>query len=367
METVTVTPGGDRSRAYPVRIGWGLLKRSDAFADLPGKQAFIISDKKLAAPSKSLGLSLRKAGWVVRETSILVSESAKDYRKIFALYSKLIESKIDRDGVLFALGGGVIGDLSGFIAATYLRGIRWVGVPSTLLAQVDSSIGGKTGVNHPLGKNLIGAFHQPAMVICDTDLLRSLSARDRISGLAEMIKCGLTFDPVHYDFIVREHKKILNLEPETVSLAIAQSIRWKASVVEKDEYERSGLRRVLNFGHTVGHALESISNYKGFRHGEAILWGMRIENAISVVRGHLSESEQQKIEGFLSQLKIPDFPPTLTVKKLFAATLTDKKIKDGRVNYVLLSAVGKTVTDNLVSERDMSAALSLLGISRRLK
>jgi 3-dehydroquinate synthase len=367
LETVTVTPGGDRARAYPVRVGWGLLKEAEAISGLMGKRAFIICDKKLEQASKKLSLSLRQSGWSVRDTTLPVSESAKDYRKIFSLYTELIDAKMDRDSVLFALGGGVIGDLSGFIAATYLRGIRWVGVPSTLLAQVDSSIGGKTGVNHVLGKNLIGAFHQPSLVLCDTELLRSLSMRDRVSGMAEMIKLGLTFDPIHYDFLVREHEKILKLEPEALSLAIAQSIRWKANVVEQDEYERTGTRQILNFGHTIGHALESITNYKRFRHGEAILWGMRVESAVSVIRGHILESDLQKVDSFFVKLEVPDLPPALSVKKLVAATMTDKKVKDGKVNYILIKAVGKAVSDNQVSEHDVAAALSLLGISRRAK
>lgn len=361
METVVVTPSGDKSRAYSVMIGAGLVERADEYlGTLQIKKAFIIADKRLSKAKQALTQALTRGGCEVASVSIPVSESAKEYRKIFPLYTRMIEARMDRQSVIFALGGGVIGDLSGFIAGTYLRGIRWVGVPSTLLAQVDSSIGGKTGVNHPQGKNLIGCFHQPSAVICDTDLLKTLSKRDRVSGFAEMLKCALTFDAAQFDFLVNRYREILALDSSALPRAVEQTVRWKADVIQRDEFERSGLRQVLNFGHTLGHAIESATKYKRFRHGEAVLWGIRWETALSVVRGKLSAHDQKTIDQFLKTLSVPTLPATCTAKNISELIKTDKKVKDGKVHFVLLKAMGKTIVDSEVTPQAIAEAFTMI-------
>ncbi len=360
MQTVVVTPSGNQDRSYSVMVGPGLIDSLPWAPLIKGKQAFIIADKRLEKMGRRLSTSLAKSGWNVGSATIPVSESAKDYRKIFSLYTKLIENRMDRDSVVFALGGGVIGDLCGFIAGTYLRGIRWVGVPTTLLAQVDSSLGGKTGVNHPLGKNLIGLFHQPSLVVCDTGLLPSLSARDRVSGYGEMIKCSLTFDKTFYDFLVQHKQSILDLESKYLDIAIVETLRHKAEVVRQDEFERAGMRQILNFGHTLGHALETATGYRRFRHGEAVLWGIQLELELSVIRGHLSAESRGPIAEFLSQLPLPALAKELKVSQILSGLKRDKKVKDGKVNFVLLESIGKAVIDNAVSDSDITQAWKIV-------
>jgi len=308
-----------------------------------------------------LSRKLKANGIEVSQVSITANEGAKDYQKLFPLFSRLLQSGMDRNSVLFAVGGGVIGDLAGFVAATYLRGIRWVGIPTTLLAQVDSSIGGKTAVNHPLGKNLIGAFHQPSLVVCDTTILKTLSNRDRLSGFGELIKYGLAFDRRLFETLRNNHRSILQLSPKHLNPAIVAAIKWKTKVVSRDERETRGLRMTLNLGHTLGHAYESITGYRLFRHGEAVILGMRLAAALSVERGHLKEKVQLEIEEFLGALKTPRVP-RVSLKKLLGYTARDKKVEAGKVPFVLLSAIGKTVIDRKVSKDDIASALMKINI-----
>jgi len=361
MEKIVVSPSGGQDRSYSVLVGASLLdKGADWVKGLSGNRAFIVGDACMSASASRLAQVLKGANWKVERSLLPVSEKTKDYRKIFPLYAELIKKKMDRQSVIFALGGGVIGDISGFVAGTYLRGIRWVGVPSTLLAQVDSSIGGKTGVNHPLGKNLIGLFHQPSLVLCDTDLLKSLSERDRVSGFGEMVKCGLTFDKNFYEFLAEYQTNIVALESKYLDIAIVGTLRQKADVVRQDEYERTGLRQLLNFGHTMGHALETATEYRRYRHGEAVLWGIRLEMALSVIRGHLPEATYQSVANGLTQLVVPALPKDLSVKKLLSGLKRDKKVKDGKVNFILLQSVGKAIVDNAVEDSQIAEAWKMV-------
>lgn len=362
MERVKLSFGPGKKRGYDVLVGSGLLdKAASLVRPFKAKRAFIIADARMADVAKSLGRSLVKAGWETSGVSLKAQESAKDFRKMFEIFTQLIESGVDRHSVIFAVGGGVIGDLAGFVAGTYLRGIRWVGVPTTMLAQVDSSLGGKTGVNHPLGKNLIGVFHQPSLVLCDVSLLSSLSKRDVVSGLGEILKYGLAFDKKFFDFLDANLNELMVLSPKVLQKAISESAKWKAYVVGKDEFETLGLRKLLNFGHTLGHALESATEYKAFRHGEAILWGMRWASALSVERGHLSESQFARIDGVLRRLPVPAIPSHVTVDKLMSYTKRDKKAKDGKVDFVLLDRIGHTVIDNKIDRKVVAAALARVG------
>ena len=355
---VKINPG-----SYDVVVGSRLMDRLEFHVSkLAPTQVFILSDERLSGPRKKLSSRLKKLGCRVEGMSIKASESAKDLRKVFPIYTRLIEKKMDRGAVIFALGGGVIGDIAGFVAATYLRGIRWVGVPTTLLAQVDSSIGGKTGVNHPLGKNLIGSFHQPSLVLCDTDLLKTLSRRDRVSGFGEMIKYGMAFDAGYYNRLERDHARILDLDPEVLAPAVAASIRWKAKIVARDPLETSGVRRTLNLGHTLGHAFEAATGFRRYRHGEAVILGLRAAAALSVERGHLREGVQVAIEGFLKSLPVPK-APKIPLSSLLKYTKRDKKVVDGKPVYVLLKSLGKTVCDSGVTDAKVRAALARMGMA----
>jgi len=351
MERLSVPLG------YDICVGSGLLSKAPKLLrPLDSKKGFFIVDSRLKARADKLKRTLEKAGWEIDGITLPAKESTKDFKKMFAIYSKLLASGMDRHSVIFAVGGGVIGDLAGFVAGTYMRGIRWVGVPTTLLAQVDSSIGGKTGVNHPLGKNLIGVFHQPAMVLCDTEFLQTLSQRDVVSGVGEIVKYGIAFDDLFYKTLDRELENLLELKG--IEKAISESARWKAYVVGKDPFEIKGLRALLNFGHTLGHALEASTGYGYFRHGEAIVWGMRWAARLSEARGHLASDDRQAIEFFLNRLPVPPVPKHVTLAKMLEYTKRDKKNKDGKIGFVLLSRIGHAFIDHKVERKHLKAAIA---------
>lgn len=356
MTAIPLRLAGEK-RAYKILVGSDLLDRAAALCrDLGSRHAFVIADSGLKAPRTRLVQALEKGGWRVDTVELRAGESTKDVRRAFQLYGDLLGAKADRASVVFALGGGVIGDLAGYVAATYWRGIRWVGVPTTLLAQVDSSIGGKTGVNHPLGKNLIGAIHQPSLVLCDTSVLRTLTLRDRASGLAEAIKYGLIFDPAFFRYLNKNLEAALALEPAVIHRTVATSAKWKAKVVGQDERETRGLRYQLNFGHTLGHALEAATGFKRFRHGEAIAWGMRWATALSVERGHLAASVADLIDESLARLPVPPLPKALRLDDLLPYLKRDKKVEAGKLSFVLLDRLGHARLDRGVRERDLRAA-----------
>lgn len=347
-----------RIKKHPVWIGDNLLKGSLASLNFDkdySKNAILLLDRRLKAVAHVLAKSLRKAGWIVHFIPVHASEELKELNAIYPIYEKLLSLKADRRSVLFAIGGGVIGDVAGFIAGTYLRGIPWVGVPTTLLAQVDSSVGGKTGVNHKSGKNLIGIFNQPSYVLCDTSVLKTLSPRDRLSGWGEMIKYGLIADRSFYLELVRRWE-VESLDVD--ARLIHRCLDWKAKFVVRDPFDLTGVREVLNFGHTIGHALEAELGYGYLRHGEAVIWGMRAALYLSVLRGHLSKQVQQGVDHFLSQLPVPVIH-SVKISQLMKRFKTDKKMrpgvngKPGKVRFVLLKAVGKTVLDSQVEDSEV--------------
>ncbi len=326
----------------------------------PSKRAFIIADQKLIHARKLLIRALKRSHWEVHEMPVHAGEELKNFNTIYPLYGDLLREKANRDSVLFALGGGTIGDACGFIASTYLRGIRWIGVPTTLLAQVDSSLGGKTGINHSEGKNLIGTFYQPSLVICDTRFLKTLGRREMLSGFGEMIKYGVIFDPNFFKFLEKNQSHILSLKPSVLVQAIHKCLYWKARAISKDEFDRTGIREVLNFGHTFGHALESITQYTRFQHGEAVIWGMRFALALSVVRKKLSIKRQLEIDSILSRLPVPPLPLDSSLIELFKFMKMDKKVRHGKIHYVLLKDVGRTITDSDVTYDDLVDSYQLL-------
>jgi 3-dehydroquinate synthase len=290
-------------------------------------------------------------------------ERFKQMSTVARVYDALIKANAERSSTLITFGGGVIGDLAGFAAASYLRGIALVHVPTTLLAQVDSAIGGKVGVNHPLGKNLIGAFYQPHAVIVDPAVLGTLPRREFRAGLYEVVKYGMTSSPSLFERVAREHKAIFARQPDVLTAVIAESCRIKAEVVAADEKE-SGLRRILNFGHTAGHALEAVTKYRRFRHGEAVGYGMLVAAQIAVARGTLAEQDRAALANVIATLG--PLPPIgdISVAQVLDAMKHDKKMIAGRLHFVLPTAIGGTAIVDDVTEKEIEDALTKVGLQK---
>jgi 3-dehydroquinate synthase len=287
-------------------------------------------------------------------------ERHKHLQTVSRIYDALVKQQIDRGAALVGVGGGVLGDVTGFAAATYLRGIDMVHVPTTLLAQVDSAIGGKVGVNHPLGKNLIGAFHQPRLVVIDPLLVATLPRREFRAGLYEVVKYGMTSSRTLFDRVSGTVKDLFKRDPDALQPVIVDSCAIKADVVARDERE-SGPRRVLNFGHTAGHALEAITKYKRFRHGEAVGYGMLVAAEVGVGRGRLALADRDALGAIIRRLGPLPSIADLGIAEMVEAMRRDKKVVDGRLHYVLATAIGAhTVVDD-VTERELAEALARVG------
>ena len=343
-------------------IGEGVSDRAAAFLDSHhvGEKRFVVSSPVVW---RFHGERITRALGVGEPILIPDGERFKNLQSVSRIYETLIRAGADRGSTMVAVGGGVIGDTAGFAAATYLRGITLVHVPTTLLAQVDSAIGGKVGVNHLLGKNLIGAFHQPAVVLVDPSLLGTLPRREFRSGLYEIVKYGMIASRDLFDRVSRDTDAIFAREADALSPAIVESCRIKADVVTKDERE-SGLRRILNFGHTVGHALEAVTKYRRFRHGEAIAYGMLAAADLAVSRGALAERERQALVRVITQLG--PLPPVvdLPIPEVMEIIRRDKKVVNGTLHFVIAIQVGATITIDDVSESELEGALARLGLQR---
>ncbi|MCH7870225.1 MAG: 3-dehydroquinate synthase [Planctomycetes bacterium] len=284
-------------------------------------------------------------------------DASKSFASAVRLYDQLADARIERSDVILAFGGGMVGDLAGFVAATWLRGIRFIQVPTTLEAAVDASVGGKTAVNHPAGKNLIGAFHQPIAVFIDTDFLKTLSDRDFSAGLAESIKHGVIRDEEFFIWQETRADAILRREPEVVERLIAVNCRIKAEVVAADERE-TGLRAVLNHGHTIGHAIEHLFEYE-LRHGECVALGMLVENDLARGRGVLEAAVAARIADLIRALGLPAaLPRTVAPADLISRTRMDKKVRGGAVRYVLATSLGSTTYVADLREAEIEAALA---------
>jgi 3-dehydroquinate synthase len=349
---------GDRASA--ILIGEGIADRLAAVLDAQriGPRRFIVSNPVVW---RFHGPQMQRALGGGEPILVPDGERFKNLQSVSRIYEALIRANADRGSVLIAIGGGVIGDTAGFAAATYLRGITLVHVPTTLLAQVDSSIGGKVGVNHTLGKNLIGAFHQPALVAIDPLFLRTLPRREFRSGLYEVVKYGMIASRSLFDRVAGGTKAIFDRDPAVLGPAIVESARIKADVVSKDERE-SGLRRILNYGHTVGHALEAVTKYRRFLHGEAIAYGMLAAADLAVARGALAEREREALAQLITLLG--PLPPIsdLSIAELLAAVRRDKKVVHGRLHFVIAIEIGATMTIDDVSEEELRAVLVRLGL-----
>ncbi|MFZ4405323.1 MAG: 3-dehydroquinate synthase [Pseudobdellovibrionaceae bacterium] len=320
---------------------------------LPSKRAFLIYDQILIQAHKNVKNELLAAGWTVESIAVQAGESLKDIQSVWPLFQQLMDKKADRWSVIFALGGGSVGDAVGFVASTYMRGLSWVGVPTTLLAQVDSSLGGKTGINHPAGKNLVGSFHQPHLVLCDVNFLNTLSTREIISGFAEAVKYGIVYDKIFFQKCIDFWPQILKKDPQALQWVVEKSLYWKAKAVVGDEKDLRGVREVLNFGHTFGHAIEKATNYEFFQHGEAVLLGMKFAILLSTQKNHLSVQKAAQILNFLQDVPVPKIPESVRWPQLFAPILKDKKNKDAKLKFVLLKDLGRSVLDNSSTEKEL--------------
>jgi 3-dehydroquinate synthase len=349
-------------RSYDILIGKGLLSQSAKYLRplKLGKRGVIITDTNVEPLyAGALCDALGKGGFAAEVLSVPAGEASKSLRQANRLFEKLPTLGLDRHSFLIALGGGVVGDLAGFVAASYLRGIALVQVPTSLLAQVDSSVGGKTGVNLPQGKNLVGAFYQPKLVLADTDTLKTLPERELRSGFAEVIKHGAIRDAKFFAWLEREYKQVLALDPEAVAHVVLRCCEIKAEVVSADERE-SGLRAILNFGHTVGHAMETLSDYSGLLHGEAISMGMCAGTQLSLMRGGFSETEAKRLCGLIAASGLPTrLGRTFKPGELLEATRLDKKARDGKLRFVLLKRLGEAFVSNAVTDADLKEVVDV--------
>ena len=342
METLNVDLG---DRSYPIHIGSGLLAQKDLFAaSLEGRRVAIVTNA-VVAPLYLKSLRAALPGDSVVEVILPDGEEHKTLAVWSGIFDKLLEARCDRRTTIVALGGGVVGDIAGFAAACYQRGVPFLQVPTTLLAQVDSSIGGKTAVNHPLGKNMIGAFHQPRAVIIDTDTLNTLPDRELRAGIAEVIKYGLIRDIEFFRWLEQNLTLLLARDPRAMTHAIARSCRNKADVVARDERE-SGPRAILNFGHTFGHAIETGLGYGKWLHGEAVAAGMVMASDLSHRLGWLPKNDVDRIEDIVAAAGLPlRSPPEIGDSRFRELMAVDKKVEAGRVRFVLLREIGQaTVT-----------------------
>jgi len=349
------------SRRYTISLGEGLLSQLPRLLDDAGAPArrFVVSSPLVW---RLHGARLARAGFA---DAIIVpdGERFKHLQTVSKVYEGLIRLHADRASTLVTFGGGVIGDMAGFAAATYLRGIALVHVPTTLLAQVDSAIGGKVGVNHALGKNLIGAFYQPHAVVIDTSVLASLPRREFRAGLYEVVKYGMTSSPALFNRISHERTAIFAKNPDVLTAIISESCQIKASVVAADEKE-AGPRRILNFGHTAGHALEAVTKYRRYRHGEAVAYGMLVAAELAVLRGALADRDRKALADLIASLG--PLPPIADVPtaQILDTIRHDKKVVAGTLHFVLPTAIGATTIVDDVSEKEIRAALKRAGFKR---
>ncbi len=332
-------------RSYEIKVGLELLSTlgQECMPLGLGKRCAIITDSK-AGPryGKHTKLALQRGGFEPLVITVPAGETAKSLKSVQKCYDQLAAHRLERKSFIVALGGGVVGDLAGFVAATYLRGIPFVQVPTTLLAQVDSSVGGKVGVNLKAGKNLVGAFHQPQLVICDLNTLKTLPDREFRAGLAEVIKYGIIYDVSLFERLEREMPKLLQRDSETLAQVIARCCEIKADVVRQDETE-TGLRAILNFGHTIGHALEATSGYGKYLHGEAISIGQIAAARISAKHLGLPQSEAARITSLFERAGLPTSAKLSSDshKRLLAAMQLDKKVSGGQIKFVLARKIGQ--------------------------
>lgn len=355
METVRVDLG---DRSYDIVIGPSLIHQSSFYSNaIAGSQVCIVSNETVAPLYLNSVVEALSDAYQVDTVILPDGEQYKDLTHLNLIFDCLLEKRHNRKTTLIALGGGVVGDMTGFAAATYQRGVNFIQVPTTLLSQVDSSVGGKTGVNHSLGKNMIGAFHQPQLVIIDTNVLSTLPDREMSAGLAEVIKYGLIWDAEFYDWLEKHMADLLHKEGEALQHAIKTSCEIKAKVVAEDERE-GGIRAILNLGHTFGHAVESALGYGQWLHGEAVGLGMLLAADLSCREGYIDSQVVGQLEALLREAQLPvDIPPDMTPERFLQFMAVDKKVISNKLRLVLMEKLGKAIVTENFDHRHLMATL----------
>ena len=340
MKTININL---EKRSYPIYVGEGLLENYGLLKKhISNKKVAIITNDKIAPlylEKISNTLSVEKE---IIPIILPDGEVFKNFETLNLIYDTLLKNKANRQITLIALGGGVIGDITGFAAATFMRGVDFIQIPSTLLSQVDSSVGGKTGINHPLGKNMIGAFYQPKCVIADINLLETLPDKELSAGLAEVIKYGLIRDSGFFEWLENNVEGIIKRDSQLLIEAVVRSCQNKADIVESDEFE-SGIRAILNLGHTFGHAIETATGYGKWLHGEAIAIGMVMAAYLSEQMGWLTKEENQRIKSLIVDANLPINPPEISKQEFLDLMQLDKKTKEDQINLVLQQGIGKAI------------------------
>ncbi len=354
MQTLNVDLG---ERSYPIFIGMDLVANPELVSPyVAGQQVLIVSNTTVAP----LYLEKVKQTFSAYQCEVVILPDGEEYKNLQVLnqiFDALLEKRFERRSTLVALGGGVVGDMTGFAAACYQRGVPFIQIPTTLLAQVDSSVGGKTGVNHPLGKNMIGAFYQPQCVIADTDTLSTLEDRQISAGIAEIIKYGLIRDLEFLQWLEANMDKLLGRDPTALAFAIERSCINKAEVVAADEKE-GGVRATLNFGHTFGHAIETATGYGKWLHGEAVGTGMLMAADLSERMGMLSKDDVQRVDNLIDHAQLPTRAPANMDYKTFMKYMSvDKKVEAGAIRFVLLKALGEAIITADYDEKRLEATI----------
>ena len=351
-----------KDRSYEINVQIGLYAQlSELLSTYNKGQSWVLFTQQPIFDlfGSDLAESLHNSGFKVHIIILENSEAAKSLSSMESIYSQLIDFGCDRSSVFLALGGGVVGDATGFAAATFLRGVDYFQIPTTLLAMVDSSIGGKTGVNLDAGKNLVGAIWQPKAVLIDPNFLASLQKREVVSALGEVLKYGAILDRDFFDLVSENLDELMQMDnPELLEKIICKCSELKVKVVEQDECE-GGLRRILNFGHTIGHALEKYFGYGVLRHGEAVAYGMLAAGRLSVKFAGLSTKDYDRLATSIQRLSLPTLPE-FDVNKVIEIMATDKKVKDGKINFILLSKIGETVIVDDISNKMLLQILKLI-------
>jgi len=348
METLSVALG---ERSYPIFIGTDLLLRTDIYAShIHGQQVCVVTNETIAPLYLE---QLKSILPVARVSSVILpdGEAHKNLTTLDDIFTALLSEKHNRTTTLIALGGGVVGDMTGFAAACYQRGVNFIQIPTTLLSMVDSSVGGKTGVNHPMGKNMIGAFYQPQAVIADISLLKTLPSREISAGLAEIIKYGLICDSEFFSWLEKNIELLISGDKAALTYAVLRSCKNKAEVVAQDEHE-GGIRAILNLGHTFGHAIEAAQGYGNWLHGEAVGAGIAMAADLSMRRGDISSDDLQRIIRLLERANLPTKAPADMTPQQFVELMgVDKKVLDGRLRLVLLASLGQAIVTSEIDQQ----------------
>ena len=347
---------------HPIWVGWGILEEVGTRVKslMSPSAAYVIADEKAHSYASKTQISMEAVGIPTHIYKIASGETSKNLETVRQVYTWLAERKAERGHLILAVGGGVVGDLVGFVAATYLRGIPFVQIPTTLLAMMDASIGGKVAVDMPQGKNLVGAFYQPKFVLSDVETLKTLPVRELTSGWAEAIKHGLILDDGLLDTFESHVSELKSLDPEIATETIRRSVAIKAGVVSQDEKETLGIRILLNYGHTIGHAIESITGYTEYLHGEAVSVGMMGAAKIGELLQIMDVDDVERQKEVLQAYGLPISAPGLNSEAIISAMTSDKKTTGGSINWVLLDGIGKAITNNEVPDKYVSKALKFV-------